>query len=110
MTVGLAPFTNSAVGGVKTAVRTEVRGRGDEAGGCRRLNHPTLLDKRPFQLDAHLEADRSVPVDGDVATSLRLLCAGDIPDQSAALGDHARQLAAAHAAADDAERNAVEML
>ena len=70
--------------------------------------HPARQAARPAHAD--LEADRLSRVDGDVAPSLRLLCAGDIPDQSAALGDHTRQLAAAHAAANDAERNAVEML
>jgi hypothetical protein len=53
-----------------------------------------------MQLHSYLEPDAGIPIDGDVATSLRLLLAHYFPDQATALGYHARKLGRTGLASD----------
>ena len=108
--VGPAPLANGIVGGAEAAIRPEVRCRCHRAGGrCRTYNF-ALLGKRSMQLHAYLQPNAAIPIDSDMAASLRLLCAHYIPDQSTALGYNARKFGRASLATDYRSRHTLELL
>jgi hypothetical protein len=98
--VGLAPLANSTVRSAKAAIRPQVRCRCRRASGCCRAYDLALLGKRSMQLHPYFEPNAVIPIDSDVAASLRLLRAHYVPDQATALGYHARELGRARLASD----------
>src|SRR5260370_41968030 len=72
--VGSAPLANCIVRGAEAAIRPEMRCRCHRASGCCREDDLALLSKWPIKLHSDLEANAAVPIDGDVATGLCLLC------------------------------------
>jgi hypothetical protein len=69
-----------------------------------------LLGKGPKKLYAHLEPNAAIPIDSDLTTGLRLLRADFVPDQTTTLWHDAREFGRFRLAADDSERDAIELL
>jgi hypothetical protein len=69
-----------------------------------------LPSKRSKKLYTHLEPNGAIPIDSDVATGLCLLRADFVPDQTTTLWHDAREFGRFRLAADDSERDAVELL
>src|SRR5260370_42695542 len=71
--VGSAPLANCIVRGAETAIRPEMRCRCHRSSGRCQADPLAVLGKRSKKLHAHLEPNAAIPIDGDVATGLRLL-------------------------------------
>jgi hypothetical protein len=69
-----------------------------------------VLGKRSEKLNPHFEPNAAIPVDGDVATGLRLLCTHCVPDKATAFRYHARELGRTCLASDDSEGDTIELL
>src|SRR3982751_677248 len=107
---GFRPVVNRLVGGPKAAVWTQMRDPRDRAGRRRRAHDLASLAECSLQFDTHFEADGVVPVDGNVATCLRVLRTCRVPYQATTLRHDARQLRCACLSSKDREWNARELL
>jgi hypothetical protein len=80
------------------------------ASGRCRSDHLAVLRKRSEKLNPHFEPNAAIPIDGDVATGLRLLCAHCVPDEATAFRNHARELGRTCLASDDSEGDTIQLL
>jgi hypothetical protein len=102
--VGGAPVFDRGVRLVKLGIGAEVGRRGDVAGGRDGRVEVVDLGERRGELDADLDVDGVVEVDGDVAArALDVLGAQRVPDSAAGLGDEGGELLARGASAEDGQ-------
>ena len=87
----------------QAAIRPEMRCPCHGASGRGGTDDLALLDKRSVKLHPDFQANAAVPIDGYVATGLRLLRTHCVPDQPTALRHDARKLGRARLASDDSE-------
>ncbi len=108
--VGLAPLVNCFVCRAEAAIRSEMRCRCHGTGRCCREYDPAALDKWSEKLNTYLEPDAAVPIDGYVATGLRLLCTHFVPYEATALWYDAREFGRFCLASDDSDGDTLELL
>src|SRR2546425_243139 len=83
-----APIADRLMRLAQAVVGAQVRGRGDRAGRERRADHFAVAGEGRLQLDADLEVDLAVQIDGDVAAgALDLLGADDVPYEATGVRD-----------------------
>jgi len=109
MTVGGAPVLYGIVRRAQAIVRAKMSGVRDESRGCGGDHNAISLLERALELDANLETNVPVPVDGHVPARFPALRSDSVPDEAAAFGHDPRQFGRRRDASNDGEGSAGQL-
>ncbi len=101
---------NCFVRGAEATIRSEMRCRCHCASGCCREYDSGALGEWSVKLNTYFEPNGAIPIDGDVATGLRLLCTHFVPYQATALRYYAGEFGRVCLASDDSDGDTLELL